>query len=55
MMICCKPMTVVDILLAEINHKNPRMREDIIIYVIFAFLTFPGNKNSKICFQRCNS
>ena len=37
-----KPMNVIDLLLDELDHKNPKMREDIIIYVIFALLQFPG-------------
>ena len=36
------PQMVMDILLPEIEHRNARMREDVVNFVIFALLTFPS-------------
>ena len=42
-MVNSSPMAVSKILMDEIGHKNPKMREDIILYQISALLTFPSN------------
>ncbi|XP_059088939.1 TOG array regulator of axonemal microtubules protein 1-like [Tigriopus californicus] len=39
----CGPASVVELLLQELDGKNPRIREDNLIYIIFALLTFPSN------------
>ena len=41
LMVCSGPMKVLDFLMEDLNHKNPKMREDILIYMIYALLTFP--------------
>ena len=41
LMVQCGPMPVLHLVLEDIKHRNPRLREDVIIYVIFALLTFP--------------
>ncbi len=42
LMKCTGAMEVLDVMLDEVDNKNPRTREDILIYVIFALLTFPS-------------
>ena len=41
LMVCSGPMKVLDFVMEDLNHKNPKMREDILIYIIYALLTFP--------------
>ena len=41
LMVCSGPMKVIEFLAEDLNHKNAKMREDILIYIIFALLTFP--------------
>ena len=31
------------ILLPDLEHRNPRVREDVLIYIIFALLIFPSS------------
>lgn len=44
LMMVCSPQIVVDILLPAADHKNAKMREDVINFVIFALLTFPSQE-----------
>ena len=55
LMVCCGPQPICEILILEINHKNPKMREDIIIYLIFALLLFPSTdfKLDFLCERVC--
>ena len=43
-MLSAGPQVVVDVLMPEIDHKNARMREDVINFIIFALLTFPSKE-----------
>ena len=43
-MLATGPQTVVDVILPEIEHKNARMREDVVNFIIFALLTFPSKE-----------
>ena len=55
LMMCCSPQIICEHLILEINHKNPKMREDIIIYIIYALLTFPSTdfKLDFLCERVC--
>ena len=44
MMKVSTPQVVIDVLLPELEHRNPRMREDVVNFVIFALLTFPSQE-----------
>ena len=43
-MMAASPGSVIDVLLPEIEHRNARMREDVINFIIFALLTFPSKE-----------
>ena len=44
MMKASTPQMVIDVLLPELEHKNARMREDVVNFIIFALLTFPSQE-----------
>ena len=52
MMKAATPQSVIDVLLPELEHRNARMREDVVNFVIFALLTFPSQEFdlTEICF-----
>ena len=37
------PGAVIDVMTPQLDHKNGRMREDIVNFIIFALLTFPSD------------
>ena len=38
------PQMVIDALLPELVHKNAKMREDVVNFVIYGLLTFPSKE-----------
>lgn len=45
LMMACIPQMVIDVLLPlAAEHKNAKMREDVVNFVIFALLTFPSRE-----------
>ena len=43
LMMISSPAAVMNVMTPQLDHKNGRMREDIINFIIFALLTFPSD------------
>ena len=43
LMMISTPASVIGVMTPQLDHKNGRMREDIVNFIIFALLTFPSD------------
>ncbi len=44
LMMACTPQAVIEVMLPSVEHKNAKMREDVINFVIYGLLTFPSKE-----------